>query len=195
MKPNMINKDPGFRKGASEYALFVGRMSPEKGIQTMFEAWAEVGGIPLKVSGDGPLTNQMREYVRNRGLEKIDFLGWRSRTEVIDLMQGARFLVFPSEWYEGFPLTIAEAFACGLPVITSKLGAMAEIVDDGRTGLHFTPGNAEDLTAKVQWAWTHQEQIEAMGMEARREYEQKYTAEKNYAKLIEIYQRAIRARH
>jgi glycosyltransferase involved in cell wall biosynthesis len=88
-------------------------------------------------------------------------------------------------------MTIAESFACGVPVICSRLGAMQEIVDDGRTGLHFTAGDAEDLAGKVDWAWSHAERMRAMGMEARQEYESKYTAEKNYPLLMEIYQHAV----
>jgi glycosyltransferase involved in cell wall biosynthesis len=88
-------------------------------------------------------------------------------------------------------MTIVEAFACGLPVIASNLGSMAEIVDDHRTGLLFEPGNAEDLAAKVRWASDHPEKMREYGMNARREYEQKYTAERNYQMLMEIYQQAI----
>ncbi len=107
------------------------------------------------------------------------------------MMRRARVVVFPSQWYEGFPLTIAEAFACGVPVVASRLGAMEEIVADGRTGLHFTPGDAADLTTKIVWAWAHERETEEMGREARREYEKKYTAERNYLMLTEIYRRAI----
>jgi glycosyltransferase involved in cell wall biosynthesis len=106
-------------------------------------------------------------------------------------MKGARFLVLPSEWYEGFPMAIVEAFASGLPVIASRLGAMAEIVEDGRTGIHFTIGDPEDLAFKVEWAWTHEKEMQEMGKEARREYEMKYTAERNYTMLMDIYRLAI----
>lgn len=85
---------------------------------------------------------------------------------------------------------MAEAFACGVPIIASRLGAMAEIVEDGRTGLLFEPGNAEDLAEKVAWAWAHPKEMAEMGKEARREYEAKYTAERNYEMLMEIYERA-----
>jgi len=100
-------------------------------------------------------------------------------------------LIFPSRWYEGFPMTIAEAYACGTPVIASRLGAMAEIIDDGRTGLHFTPGDADDLARKVEWAWTHPNEMRDMGRNARSEYETKYTAERNYTMLVDVYQQAI----
>ncbi len=109
-------------------------------------------------------------------------------------MKRARFLVFPSEWYEGLPLTVAEAFACGVPVIASRLGSMAEIVQDGETGLHFAASDPEDLAAKVEWAWTHPREMERMGRNARAEYEAKYTAERNYQLLMQISERAVQAR-
>jgi glycosyltransferase involved in cell wall biosynthesis len=107
-------------------------------------------------------------------------------------MQGARFLVWPSQgYYETFGRVAAEAFSCGVPVLASRIGVTEEIVADGRTGLHFTPGDPEDLAAKVEWAWAHPEEMAAMGRAARREYEAKYTAERNYQTLIQIYERAI----
>jgi glycosyltransferase involved in cell wall biosynthesis len=111
---------------------------------------------------------------------------------VLAAINKARLLLFPSEWYENFPVTIAEAFACGVPVICSRLGAMQEIVEDGRTGLHFVPGNAADLAEKLDWAWEHAARLRVMGKEARQEYETKYTAAKNYPILMDIYQRAMR---
>ena len=187
IKPNFIYPDPGPGDGSGNYVLFVGRISQEKGIRTLVRAWRKLKEVPLKVAGDGPLMEEIQR-ASSKGLE---ILGWRPHDEVLSLIKGARFLVFPSEWYEGFPLAIAEAFACGVPVIASRLGAMAEIVENGRTGLHFEPGNPEDLAAKVEWAWTHPQQMTEMGHEARREYEQKYTAERNYEMLMEIYRRAM----
>ncbi|MBW1929009.1 MAG: glycosyltransferase family 4 protein [Deltaproteobacteria bacterium] len=171
----------------TRYFLFVGRLSPEKGLGTLLRAWQKLKDVPLKIIGDGPLLEAVRAF--NGG--GVQVLGRRPHDEVIALMKGARCVVFPSEWYEGFPMTIAEAFACGVPVIASRLGAMAEIVEDGRTGLLFEPGNADDLAAKVEWAWAHSEQMAEMGREARREYEEKYTAERNYEMLMQIYRRVM----
>lgn len=109
-------------------------------------------------------------------------------------MRNARFLIFPSEWYEGFPVTIAEAFACGIPVIGSRLGAMQEIIADGVTGLHFEAGSVDDLHSKVQWAWQHPAEIQAMGRRARQEFEEKYTAERNIAMLEDAYEFAMASR-
>lgn len=192
VKPNFVHPDPGPGDHQGGFALFVGRLSPEKGVRTLVSAWRRLRGIPLKVAGEGPLMEEVEEAIGREGLGDLELLGRRPREEVLQLMQEARVLVFPSECYEGFPMTLAEAFACGLPVVASRRGAMAEIIEDGRTGLLFEPGNAGDLAAKVAWAWRHPRKTAEMGREARREYEQKYTAERNYERLMEIY-RAVTA--
>ena len=107
------------------------------------------------------------------------------------MMQRAQFLVFPSIWYEGFPLTIAEAYASKLPVIASRLGSMSEIVRDGVAGLHFESGNAADLASKMQWAIAHPECLQAMGAAAYEIYKNCYTPQANYQQLLQIYQSAI----
>jgi glycosyltransferase involved in cell wall biosynthesis len=90
-------------------------------------------------------------------------------------------------------MTIAESFACGTPVICSKLGAMQEIVEHGHTGLHFAPDDAEDLRRQVEYALSHAAEVAAMGKAARQEYEQRYTAQINYAMLMNIYEQTIGA--
>jgi glycosyltransferase involved in cell wall biosynthesis len=189
VKPNFVHPDPGDGEHKGNFALFVGRLSAEKGIRTMLSAWRVLKSVPLKVVGDGPLMAEVKAQIERERLA-IDVLGRLSREEVFSLMQQASFLVFPSEWYEGFPMTIAEAFACGLPVLASRLGAMAELVEDGQIGLLFEPGNPEDLAARVAWAWAHPEEMRRMGKAARQEFEEKYTAEKNYQMLMQIYERA-----
>lgn len=198
VKPNFIHPDPrslrsaqaGPAEGPGEYALFVGRFWPEKGVRTMLAAWKRLPHIPLEVVGDGPERAEMEALAA--GLQHARFRGRLSREQTGAAMKRARFLVFPSEWFECFPMTILEAFACGVPVIASRVGAMEEIVTDGRTGLHFTAGDAADLAAKVEWAWTHPREMQAMGRAARAEYEARYTADRNYEMLMDIYRRAIR---
>jgi len=120
------------------------------------------------------------------------FMHGRCSTEqVVSFMGSARCLVVPSLCYEGFPLSVAEAFSCGLPVIAARIGSLAEIVRDGVTGLHFEPGNVEDLAAKVKWAWEHPTEMSRMGRNARAEYKTKYEPQKNYQMLMEIYKRAM----
>lgn len=192
VKPNFVNPDPGEREQPGEYALFIGRLSPEKGVSTLLQAWEQFPEhYALHIVGDGPEREDLEAQARQRRLAAITFRGHLSREETIAKVKGARFLIMPSKWYEGFPMCIVESFACGTPVICSRLGGMEEIVDDHRTGLHFTAGDAGDLTRKVEWAWTHPEEMAAMGRAARAEYEAKYTAERNYEMLMDIYQKII----
>jgi glycosyltransferase involved in cell wall biosynthesis len=172
--------------------LFVGRLSPEKGVRTLLSAWRRPGNrIPLRIVGDGPLRTELEDYARLHNLSDVKFDGRTNPQQTLAAMRRSRFLVFPSEWYETFGRVAAESFSCGVPVIASRLGAMQEIVTDGRTGLHFTAGDAGDLAAKVDWALAHPAEMAAMGRAAREEYESKFTPEQNYATLISIYERAL----
>lgn len=191
VKPNFIASDPSPRSN-SLYALYVGRLSTEKGITTLLEAGKYVGDIPLKIVGDGPLMQVAKEYVEDHSLRQIELLGSQSSDQVFSLLQQASFLVFPSICYEACPMTIIEAFACGVPVISSQLGAPAEIVKNHQTGLLFQAGNAYDLAEKITWAWDNKTIMEEMGRNARLEYESKYTAEKNLHSLEEIYELAVK---
>ncbi|MFZ0523489.1 MAG: glycosyltransferase [Candidatus Acidiferrales bacterium] len=192
VKPNFMDQDPGPRQGLGDYAVFAGRLSQEKGVATLVAAWEHVQpGIPLKIVGDGPLRSSLEAQVKKRGLTGITFCGRISRDETIATVKGARFQITPSLWYEGFPMVIVEAFACGVPVLCSRLGGMQEIVADSVTGLHFNPGDAQDLASKVEWAWNHSTELSEMGRAARRKFETDYTAEKNYTRLMEIYEQTV----
>ncbi len=191
VKPNFVFQHHPVRLKQGNYVLFIGRLSPEKGILTAIKAWRYLREIPLKIVGDGILKGKIEKIIQQEKLHKIQLLGFLSQTQVFNVMQDAQFLIFPSEWYEGFPRTIVESFSNGLPVLASRLGSMAEIVDDGRTGLLFNPQDSEDLAYKVNWAWYHKNEIMEMRLNALREYEAKYTPEKNYEELIKIYKKAI----
>ena len=190
VKPNFIATDPGVGGGRGGYGVFVGRLSPEKGLETLLKAWKTLGGkVPLKVVGDGPMTATVQgSEAKDAGIE---WLGHRSAQEVYSLIGEAMFLVFPSECYENLPRVIIEAFAKGTPVIASRLGAMAELVDHGRTGLHFEPGDAGDLASKIQRLLADPRELAQMRQAARREYERRYTAESNYCDLMAIYRQAM----
>jgi glycosyltransferase involved in cell wall biosynthesis len=195
VKPNFVIADPGCRACGGEYALFIGRFSPEKRLVTLLTAWRRLRvRIPLRIVGGGPERASLEAHAKQMGLSDVRFLGQLPRDEVIAVLKGALWLLFTSEWYETFGMVIIEAFACGVPVICSRLGAMQEIVADGRTGLQFTPSDPDDLAQKIEWAWAHPEEMAAMGRAARAEYEAKYTAERNYEMLMEIYAKAIAAR-
>jgi glycosyltransferase involved in cell wall biosynthesis len=191
VKPNCLAYDPGVGSGEGRYALFVGRLSPEKGIGTLLEAFKLLGGVvPLKVVGMGPLESALPS--KYSGLNSVQWLGQVAHAEVVSLMKAATMLIFPSEWYECLPMTIVEAYAVGLPVIGSDLGSTGTLVRDGKTGLLFRTADAADLAAKVEWAWTHDEEMRIMRLEARAEFERYYTAEANYEQLLRVYELAAR---
>ncbi len=191
VKPNFLLDDPAPRYGRGDYALFVGRLAPEKGVMEVLEAWRRLPHIPLVVVGDGPLRDEVSEKVdRARGTH-IKLLGHLSVDNTRAQMKGARFLVFPSRWYEPFPMTLLEAAACGLPAVAARIGGVPELVVEGQTGLLFDPQNFEALAEKVNWAWAHPSEMAAMGSAARELYQQKYTADKNYELLMNIYQSAL----
>ena len=189
VKPNFISPDPGDERDADGFGLFVGRLAPEKGVKTLISAWSQL--IPrrkLRVVGLGPEEQAVQNTARNADIE---FLGLQPKDEVLKLMSRASFLVLPSEWYEGFPMVMVEAFAKGLPVIASRLGSLAELIDQGRTGLLFPPGDPQALAEAAEWMFTHPAELEQMSRAARQEFEAKYTAERNYEQLMQIYQHAV----
>ncbi len=190
VKPNFVHPDPGPGEGRGGYALFVGRLSPEKGLGTLLMAWERLGGkVPLRIVGDGPLAPEVQEAQKQ--IPGVEWLGRKAPEEVYALMGEAAFLVFPSEWYETFGRVAIEAFAKGTPVLAAHIGAVGEVTEDGRTGLHFRPGDPEDLAAKVEWLLAHPNELARMRKEARAEYEAKYTAEQNYAQLMAIYHEVL----
>jgi glycosyltransferase involved in cell wall biosynthesis len=190
VKPNFVYPEPGLGSGQGNYALFVGRLSSEKGLDTLLEAWKTIGNkLPLKVVGDGPLAEEIAQVIDK--IQGVEWLGRKPSEEVYALLKDAEFLVFPSKWYEGLPRIIIEAYACGTPVISSNLGSMKSLVNNGATGLLFDVGNPKDLAEKVNWALANKEQMIQMRSLARAEFEAKYTSEKNYHMLMQIYEQAI----
>jgi glycosyltransferase involved in cell wall biosynthesis len=190
VKPNFVAPDPGRGQGGGGYALFVGRLAPEKGTETMLAAWDRLGTrIPLKIVGDGPLRDQVVEAAARQS--NVEWLGHRPVEDVHALMGKADMLIFPSQWYETFGRVAAEAFAAGTPVIAANIGAVAELVEHGRTGLKFRPGDPEDLVTQLEWALSHSAELRRMREEVRAEFEAKYTAERNYRALMEIYEAAL----
>jgi len=184
IKPNFVDFDAP-PAGARNGFLFVGRLSTEKGIETLVNAARSVDGAVIRVAGTGPEAHLLD------GVQGVQALGALDGDAVRQQMSSSTALILPSIWYENFPRTLVEAMACGLPVIASRIGALAELVQEGVTGLLFEPGNAADLAAKLTWANNHPEEIRAMGIRAREIYEEKFTARRNYAQLMEIYEDAM----
>ena len=183
---NCLLRDPGARTERGDYALFVGRLSPEKGVLEMLDAWAQLPDVPLLVAGSGPLFSKA-QLAADRANGKIKLLGQLSAEQTVARIKGARFLVFPSLWYEPFGMALLEAAACGVPAIASRIGAIPELVTKGRTGLLFDPDNFDGLVERVRWAWSHPAGMEEMGRAARQQYLEKFTAEKSYEALMTVF--------
>lgn len=180
VKPNFVDFEAP-ASVARAGLLFVGRLSVEKGVAALAQAMALLPDALLRVAGEGPEAGLLD------GIASVARLGSLPGEVVREEMSRAAALVVPSIWYENFPRTIVEAFACGTPVIASRIGALADIVRDSETGLLFEPGNPRDLADKLAWAQEHPEEMAVMGRNARAQYEAEFSADVNYRRLMEIY--------
>lgn len=190
VKPNFVDPDPGPGPRERNYAVFVGRFAPIERMRTLLAAWERLQNrVPLLIVGGGPERAEVEAEAQRRHLTSVQFTGVLPSSQTIATIQAARFLILPSEWYENFPVTIAEAFACETPVICSALGSMKEIVTDQVTGLHFRTADPVDLAEKAAFAWDNPVAMNEMGAAARREYLARYTAAQNYSQLLNIYER------
>lgn len=167
-------------------ALFAGRLSPEKGVTTLMKAWSGLP-YPLSLAGEGPL----RVEVEGCGNPLVRLLGWLSPEEMSIQLQQSACLVVPSEWYETFGMVVIEAFAHGLPVIASRIGALAELIEDGETGLLFEPRDQGDLATKVRFLLDRPDEARRMGENARAVFSEKFAPARNYPRLLNIYREVI----
>ena len=190
LKPNFLMQDPGQRTERKDYALFVGRLTAEKGILELIAAWGRLPKAELLIIGDGPLYEQARNAAE-RSAAPIKLLGQLDAGQTLAYLKAARLLVFPSRWYEPFGMALLEAAACGVPAIASRIGAIPELVADGETGLLFDPDNFDELVEQLRWAWAHPVDMERMGTAARQHYLHNFIAEKNYEALMGIYRRLL----
>ncbi|MCY7305790.1 MAG: glycosyltransferase family 4 protein [Rhodoferax sp.] len=184
VKPNFVDFEappPTTRAGF----LFVGRLSPEKGVGVLAKASVQAPGCELTIVGTGP------DSATAAGIQGAKILGALPGSEVLNQMCRATALVLPSIWYETFGLVAVEAFACGTPVIASRIGVLETLVNDGVNGLLFEPGNSDDLAAKMRWALANPGRMAEMGRKARAHYEANFTGRDNYAQLLQIYQHAV----
>lgn len=193
VKPNGLAHDPGGAGEEADYALFIGRLSYEKGVDVLLEAWGSHGiEVPLRIVGSGPESDRVEAAARQH--PHVTYLGQRGSDEVTELMKGAALLVLPSRWFEGLPMTLIESYATGLPVIASDIGALTGLVQHGRTGLLCPPDDPVALAAAVQRLWDNPRQRIAMSGAARAKFERHYTGEACYRGLLNVYEQAIEQR-
>lgn len=186
VKPGFVHPNPGLGGHSGDYCLFAGRLSEEKGFDVLFDAWRKLGpAVPLKIVGDGPLSPLIAAAVRE--MPWIEWLGYRTPPEVLELIGDARLLVFPCQAYTTFGLVVVEAFAKGTPAIVPRSGALGELVRDGHNGLHFDTGSSASLAKAVRMALADPVLLDRMGRNARDDFRKLYTAEANLDRLLELY--------
>jgi glycosyltransferase involved in cell wall biosynthesis len=196
VKPNYYPGSPALRPfGGRAGAVFVGRLSEEKGVRHLVEAWRAWGdeAPPLRVVGDGPLRAGLEAQARSAG-GQITFLGQVPPEAAQAEIAAARLLVLPSVCFEGFPLVLREAFALGTPAAVSDLGPLPDLVEQGRAGLTFRAADPAALLEAVRAAWLEPGGLERRAAGARAAFEARYTEARNLELLLEIYRQAIAAR-
>lgn len=163
--------------------LYVGRLDELKGIKVLFEAWKLMGADAphLIVCGKGPLEEWCMRQAQGLNIEMKGYVENRSVRKIISQSDA---LVLPTLWYEGFPMTIVEAFSAGIPVICSDLGNSGSLIEDGVTGWKFKVGSAEGLIEAVR---KRQRLNTDISCSVRRVFEDNYTPDANYRCLTDIY--------
>jgi glycosyltransferase involved in cell wall biosynthesis len=190
LKPNFVDPDPGVGEGDGDFCLFIGRLSHEKGISTLLDAWTRFRPpLDLEIIGDGELAQNVADAV-NR-CPRIRWHGRLQKPQVYERLRRAAAVIVPSIWFEPFGMVVIEAFAAGVPVIASNLGSLAELIRHGDNGLHFSPGDATDLAQQVVWFHRHPDVAQKMRRQARLDFESEYTGDRNYSLMMQIYATAI----
>jgi len=189
VKPNFLQEDPGIGHGDGGFVLFAGRLTEEKGLVHLLDAWEKSGrSIPLKIAGDGPLQSYVRERVAAIG--NAEYLGACEQSQITELLKQAAFLIFPSRWYEGMPMIVLEAMACGTPVVAFGLGSLNDLIVDGLNGVKL-PLRSGDALADFLDNPRSLGNMARLRPTTRAQFEQHFTADLNYELLLTIYKEAL----
>ena len=194
VKPNFVRPEPKVGNEKGGHVVFVGRLTEEKGIHSLLDAWqAEPGNpiseIPLRIIGQGPQEEKVKRFAAQN--PNISYLGQLKHPEVMEQIAQSKLLVFPSIWPEPFGRSMIEAFATGTPVVASTAGSIPEIVQHEVNGLHFEPGNHKNLQDQIMRMFAEPELLVKTSIAARRTYEQRYTADRNHDVLLRTYAEAV----
>jgi glycosyltransferase involved in cell wall biosynthesis len=196
VRPNSIDSSQCSSDGSTQshdYAIFLGRLSPEKGLWTLVKAFEKSAPARLKIVGTGPLESELTGYICEKKLEHIEMVGFRAGAEKSRLLQGALFSIIPSEWHENFPVVALESYAVATPIVASRMGGLPSIVADGETGLLFTAGDSNELADKVRYMFSHPLEAGRMGALASKLAQTKYSRETSYHNLMAIFQKVMAA--
>jgi glycosyltransferase involved in cell wall biosynthesis len=178
----------------SYFFLYFGKISKEKGVETLIRAMEKIKKGQLLIAGEGEEKDRLQNYTNQNRIDNVKFLGFMERSQLNELIRACRFVVLPSEWYENSPSALYESFALGKPVIGSRIGGIPELIQDGVNGLLFEPKNTEELKEKITYLYHRPLLAQKMGMAARKFVEEKYSAEEYYNKLLSVYQNLIQKR-
>ncbi len=170
--------------------IYFGRLSKEKGIDTFISAVKNLN-VVLKIVGSGLYEDKLKNRVKVENISNVYFLGYKEERELIDIVRKSSFVVIPSECYENNPMSVLESFVIGKPVVGARIGGIPELVIDGKTGVTFESGNAQDLREKINYLLANPKIVVEMGRNAREFVEKNFSSEKHYKKLMRIYRTAI----
>jgi len=179
--PNFLDFDPlEDPEPPGDYAVYLGRLSVEKGLKTLMTAFKDFRRLKLKIVGEGPLKSELMEYARDNEMDHVTFEGFLDGPQKIEVLKKALVAIFPSQCYESFGNTIIESYACGLPVIASNIGVASELVREGVTGFFFQPRNFFDLQDKLSLIMADMDRVKRMKQNALDQAKQFYTYETGY---------------
>lgn len=193
LKPHFIKDDVGLPTYKQDnYAVFIGAVSPHKGVLTLIRAFKDLKiQLRLKIIGNGESFAEINKYIEHHKLDRVEMMGFIKGNERLDILKNAKFSIVPSEVWETFCMSALESLACGVPVIGTNMGSIPYLIKPRETGLLFESGNADDLKNKIEWMCNHPSERLAMGKKGRKVFEEQYTADTNYKRLLEIYRTSI----
>jgi glycosyltransferase involved in cell wall biosynthesis len=194
VKPNFVHDLRSYMREPESFGMFIGRLGVEKGVETLLHALGKNSRPSFKLVGDGPMKSMLEGLKKKLNLENIEFCGFKPKEDTLSMLGRASFFVLPSICYEGFPMVVLEAMSLGKPVITTNLGGLPEIIKDGYSGFIVPPGDIDALADKMEILTKDRDLCKRLGQNARREYEEKYTPEKNYRMLMDIYNEVMKMR-
>jgi len=171
----------------SKYALYFGRITKEKGIQTLLNAFEHLRHINLKIAGTGPYLDEIIRYVQIKKLNNIEFVGFQEKKQLVELIKKSFVVIIPSEWYENFPITALESMAIGIPIIASRIGGLPDVVEEGKSGFLFQPKDFRGLMDKIEILFSNPTIQEKMGVYAKQIASTRYGPDMHYKELIDLY--------
>ena len=174
-----------------DYFVYFGRLSEEKGINTLIKSMKYVNKSKLIIVGTGPIEKELKEFVVKENIKNVEFVGFKTGNELENIIKKSRFIVIPSEWYENAPMSIIEAMAYGKAVLGSNIGGIPEFIEDNHTGMIFNTKDEIDLASKINYLIDQEKQTIEMGKNARIRAEKLYDKTVHYEKIMDLYNQVM----